>query len=90
MSANDGDADVVITYDDLTMLIQSVTTRNDGLGTYTIVLRDSLTDAVVFGPKTHSEGSGASTTQLSLLGIVVIPVGLFVSFPLQVTISWTP
>lgn len=89
MSANDGQADVVLVYDDLTKLIVSVIVRNDGSGTFTASLRDTLTDLVVFGPETRTDGSGASTTNISLLGYLVVSLAGVLDYPLLITATWT-
>lgn len=79
---------MVIVYDDLTSLITSVICRNEGLGRFTASLRDSLTDATMWGPVTCDENGTTSITNISLLGYAVLSVAGVIGYPLSITATW--
>lgn len=80
MSANGGQADVVLVYDDVTRIVSQVLVRNDGDGTYTAELHDNTTGGTVFGPETRTAASGSSVT---------VTLGSYSVDSVSVNISWS-
>lgn len=86
-AVDDASAEITFSYDDVSNVIQSITLRNDDPGIVTGLLRDRLTNVVVFGPESRPVRSGVVTRNLIPLNLLM--AGTPLEPPFLLTISWT-
>lgn len=91
---NDDSSTLSYTYDDVSLLIQSVTLVNNGpSGTATAVARDLNTQATIFGPISRPFGTGSFTEDVSALGLHMVMVagrgGSAAQLPFSLEFGWS-
>src|SRR4051794_5234834 len=94
---NQGDEALSISYDDVSLLIQSVTfVNNSPTGHVTVTIADPTTHVALFGtPTTVAPTSGTTTRDISGLNKHMVQRTNIhgvatIGFPYEITASWSP
>lgn len=72
-SFQDNAAELSVTYDDVSLLLQSVTLRNDGLP-FTLTVTLTRPDSSVFFTATRAFGAGTATQNVSAANVLMVIV----------------